>query len=590
MQDTSTIKTNIKNLLNNYNIDAFIFSTTDEYINEYTPDHLKRLSFITNFTGSLALCILGKENNVIFVDGRYTLQAKMEVNTELFEIKPYTLAEITLWITKNLTTDAKIAINTRCTSNKEAKVYYNLCTKTNMNLTYINHHLVDELWHNQPAVVYHKIYIQKEEHQDQSTIHKTQIVSHQLKEKKIDYCIITSLDSIAWILNARGADINFNPMFFAILVVDSNEQLHLFLNKQQVDCQTTDVMLYLKSVATIHNDADFSQFMIALNNNKQIFATTESSPIYYHQFLKANNMNALLIEDPTILLKSIKTPKAILNMQNCHIRDGLYLTKLIYLLSNNLHNNYTELTINEELSKIKAQDPLFIGASFDSIVGINGNGAIIHYRASEKTNKNLTKEDVVLIDCGSQYTDGTTDITRVLSFASVSEEFKNHYTLVLKGHINLASAIFPQGTLGGNLDALARQSLWRNGLNYNHGTGHGVGYALSVHEGPISISSLNNQELLEGMVISNEPGFYLDNNYGIRLENLYVVTKSIYPNFLQLESLSLAPFDVKNINFALLNKEEKIWIEKYHQKVYNILANYLTLEEKSWLKSYMNLT
>jgi Xaa-Pro aminopeptidase len=303
--------------------------------------------------------------------------------------------------------------------------------------------------------------------------------------------------------------------------------------------------------------------------------------------LLQEKFKVVLTEDFCVSEKAIKNPQEINSIKQAHTRDGIYLTKLYYELYQN-PAAFNEISIDTRLGQIKQQDSLYVGESFPSIVGIDSNGAIVHYRATEQTSKPLTENSYLLIDCGSQYLDGTTDITRTFSFNKAEPDFKKHYTLVLKGHINLASAVFRKGSCGSNIDVLARKSLWEHGLDYGHGTGHGIGFFLCVHEGPQSISPANNVELKAGMIVSNEPGFYLENQYGIRLENLYVIKQSIFEGFLCFETLTLAPFDVKNIDFSLMTSNEIAWLDNYHNEVYSKISPHLSEEEKNWLKNFIS--
>lgn len=574
---------NLQQLLISKNLDGFIFSTTDEYLNEYSPDCNNRLEYISNFTGSFGVLLVLQNSACLFVDGRYTLAAKDQVDLSVCDVELFSVENMCNWLIKSSNgKKLTIAINSRITSIDFLALLKNTLQKANTNIMLIENHLVDEIWENRPSKPKQEVFLHDEKYGSLNYKEKIKNISNSLKSNHIDAFLVTALDNIAWLLNIRGSDIPCNPISLSKLIITKNGNVHWFIDT----CKIDKIKEFLPTVF-FHNEEDLESFLTNFIDVK-IFGLSKNSPSYYKFLLEKNNFTLKLTDDFCTLEKALKNNHEITSIKGAHIRDGAYLVKLYHKIFNN-PSSYDEISIDEELSCIKSLDPLYKGSSFDSIVGIDFNGAIVHYHASKQTCKKLTSKSYLLLDCGSQYLDGTTDITRVFSFGVPSEEFKKHYTLVLKGHIAVATLNFKEGTTGSSIDLIARKPLWEYGLDFAHGTGHGIGFYLCVHEGPQSISPLNHVPLQEGMIVSNEPGFYLENHYGIRLENLYVVKKSSHKGFLCFENLSLAPFDIKSINFSMLTAEETAWLENYHNSVYEKLSPLLDNEDKAWLKDFINI-
>ncbi|MDR2008541.1 MAG: aminopeptidase P family protein [Alphaproteobacteria bacterium] len=569
----------LQKLLKTKNLDGFIFSTADEYLNEYVPEYNNRIKYISNFSGSFGILIVLQNSACLFTDSRYTLAAKAQVYPNI-ETNLFSIENISSWLKSKLKEKANIALNSKITSISGFKTYKDLLNNLGMEANLIDYHLVDELWDNRPQKPSTPVYGHDTKYGSLDYKEKVKVIANHLKTHNLDAFLITDLSSIAWLLNIRGNDIPCNPLSLSKLIITSGGEVVWFIDTAKtinIKDSFTNITFYAENAIESY-----------LDNNKSLktFGLSNNSPIYYHNLLQ-KNFQVVAQEDFCVNEKAIKNSQEINSIKQAHIRDGVYLAKLYFELYQN-PTGFNEVSIDARLSQIKQQDKLYMGESFPSIVGIDSNGAIVHYRATPETSKNLTVDSYLLIDCGSQYLDGTTDITRTFSFNSQSAEFKKHYTLVLKGHIALASAIFKKGSRGSNIDILARKPLWDAGLDYGHGTGHGVGFFLCVHEGPQSISPANTVELKAGMVVSNEPGFYLENQYGIRLENLYAIKDSSFEGFLCFETLTLAPFDVKNIDFSLLTSGEIDWLESYHREVFAKVSPYLNDLEREWLKKFIN--
>lgn len=573
----------LQTLLHKLNIDAFIFSTTDEYMSEYVPEAAKRLQYLTEFTGSLALCIVGKKNSAIFVDGRYTLQAKQQVDNTLFTIQSFTIADIEDWLTANLVTNNKIILPEKVTSINFYNQINEICIKHKFQLGTIDYHLVDEIWQNKPIILYNKIV--KHNFASKSYSEKLNSIAKDLQKEKLDWFLCTDLSSIAWLLNLRGNDIEYNPFFLSVALINGKGICKVFLDSTKL---SQEIQNEMKDKVEFLPLSSIDSYINKLFSVKKplLVGLPLSTPYYYLNLLKRKQVKVKIVSNICEEKKAIKDSSDIKHILNAHARDGAYLVKLFAKIYED-PNKYSELSIDESMEVIKKEDPLYCGCSFASIIGVSEHGAIVHYKATSKTNKDLSADDYLLIDCGAQYQDGTTDITRTLSFKKVSKDFKKHYTLVLKGHISLANAIFPKNTKASYIDALARHNLWQEGLDYAHGTGHGVGMFLGVHDGGVSLSANSNMLLKQGMVLSIEPGVYFTAKYGIRLENLYTIAQSNHKDFLCFQVLSMLPFDVKNIDFSLLTTAETNWLNNYHHLVLSSLQPYLDSKHYTWLNNYL---
>lgn len=538
----------LRDSFDNYAIDCFIIPSNDEFQSEYVPDHLNRLKFITSFSGSNGLAIITKTSALFFTDGRYLLQAKQELSDDF---KVYNITDLFKHIPKG-----KIGYDPKLYSLSAIDRYkdYNLVPCEN---------LVDLIWDDKPAFKQSKVFEYPLEYAGQSSDDKRKAIQNHLREKKIDALIITDSSSICWLLNIRAHDVACNPILLSYLILHQNGELELFSNAKDS-----------------YSLKEFSN-RLKLIKNKQVQIDPNSASIW----LKNQLDNPILAEDPCLLSKACKNDIEIEKAKEIHVIDGVAVTKFLYWLDNNIDKK-DELSISSKLLELRQESDLFIYPSFTSISAFAEHGAIIHYSPNEKTNKTLSGDGLFLLDSGGQYYGGTTDITRVIPIGEATHQQKIDFTLVLKGHIALASAVFPEGSSGSDLDVLARQFLWKNGKNYAHGTGHGVGNALGVHEGPQGISKHNKVSLKPGMILSNEPGYYKDGEYGIRIENLMVV-KDLNNGYLSFETLTLAPIDKRLILADMLTMEEKQWLNDYHQKVYQKLSPLLSKQESIWLEGFL---
>ena len=530
----------LREQLKTYNLDAFLIPSNDEFQSEYVPDYANNLKSLIGFTGSNGELLITYNAIVFFTDGRYLLQAKQELLTN---IKILDIANIhdNEFISGNIGFDPK------------------LYTKSQIS-RYLNCNLIpcDNLISLEAKPKPSEIFNYKLKYAGESSIQKLQTLQTYLKQNNLDAIIITDSAIICWLLNVRAHDVACNPILLSYAIYHNDGKFELFSNHKD-SLPLTDFSKHLK-----------------LLENKKIQLDPDSASIWVSNHFKS----PIYKQDPCIIAKACKNKTEINQAKRIHVIDGSALTKLLYWLDKN--PLMTELSLAEKLLEFRSKHPDFLYPSFPTIAGFASNGAIIHYQPKENTNKPLTGDGLLLLDSGGQYFGGTTDITRVIPIGKPTYEQKHNFTLVLKGHIALATAIFPQGTSGGNLDILARQFLLKEGKDYAHGTGHGVGSCLSVHEGPQRISHFSCQALKEGMILSNEPGYYKNGEYGIRIENLMLVVKLANGN-LGFETLSLAPIDKRLILTKLLSKEEKNWLNKYHAKIYKKLSPNLNNQEANWL-------
>lgn len=562
------------------NIYGYILSTQDEYINEYTPIYAKRLMYISGFSGSYGFAIITQDSAALFVDGRYTSQAKNEVNADLFKIIPLSNNNIIKYILENFKKNKdSLAINSKTCDYNFANFLKSALQSNNVPLTFLSTDLIDNIWHDQAPQPISAVSIYKVDYSGEELSSKVAKVTKFLEEENLDALLITQLDNIAWLLNIRGQDIECCPFTLSAAILKKDGTIDLYINEQKLLPEVKD---YFKANKVNYISPNKILSEIQLLKNKTIGFNLESTYFYYKELQEIAKVKILQTNIITNL-KAIKNQLEIQNTKIAHYKDGAALTKLILFLNERIKGSSTlsELEVADEIIKIKSSIENYRGNSFSSIVGVNANSALPHYQAKKNSSGKINQNSTLLIDCGAQYLEGTTDVTRTLSFQEPDNNFKHYFTLVLKGLIRLSSIKFPKKTPCANLDALARQFLWQEGLDYNHGTGHGVGHYLSVHEGPIRLNQICQEPLVEGMILSIEPGFYKENYFGIRIENLVITQEySKNHNFLEFYTLTNAPIDVKNINFSMLTEEEINWLNNYHESVVKNLSTYLDKQEK----------
>ena len=558
----------IRSLLKKNDIQYYILPHSDEYQNEFLPEYSKRLEWISNFSGSAGDIIIGNKEAFLFVDGRYTIQASQEVNRKHFKIYNYSdLSPIDLL--KNKQPKAIGIDGNTITYQRVAHIKKNI--DKGVKIKNIDKNLIDQIWVDKPKKKKSKPFAVG----GKNTSGKVNYIKKYLHNSNADYYLITACDSIAWIFNIRAKDIKYSPLFLSKALIHKSGKCYIFSDFNNSKNIKFGVKIEFRNTLEINN------FVNNLDKKETIICDTNTVSFSLANQIK--NKAKLKIEGDLIqLLKSKKNRLEKNGMIECHKRDGIALTKFIYWIKNNVKNKkISELDAIKYLDNKRKKNEKFFSLSFPTIAGTGSNGAIVHYRANEKTNKTIKTSDLFLVDSGAQYLDGTTDVTRTICFDTPSPEQIEMYTRVLKGHIAVASSKIKYGETGKKLDHLARKPLKEINCNFDHGTGHGVGSFLNVHENPPSISKNSKIKFEDGMIVSNEPGYYKENHYGIRIENL--ILSKLSNGMITFKTITIAPFERLLIDQSLLTTNEINWVNRYHQRVRNILTPSMNSNERDWL-------
>lgn len=571
----------LRNLMQERNIDAYIIYSADPHMSEYLPKEWQERKWISGFTGSAGFVVITQKQAALWTDGRYFVQAPQELkNTEFILMKDGVEGTPNYidWIITQIPKHGTVAANALATSHANWVLLEKKLREQNIQLEDAS--LIQEIWEDKPQPSKNKVFVHPLKWAGQSVEDKLSAIREKMEEKGTSVHIISSLDDVAWTLNLRGSDVACNPVFLGYIVITKNEAI-LFVDLEKL---TTEARKQLDDAYVKMMPYDTFFDYLAHLKNETILLSPQTNQLIYSTL----EGNQRLIESvPGNLMKAQKNPTELKGFRTVMIRDGVAMVKFLYWLKHQVgKESMTEYSVGQKLKAFRAEGENFVGESFGSIIGYLENGAIVHYSAKEENSKEILPQGSILIDSGGQYLEGTTDITRTVALGDVSQAFIDDCTLVLKGMINLSMVKFPKGTRGFHLDAIARLPLWEKGKDYAHGTGHGVGSFMNVHEGPQNIrKDMNPQELLPGMVCSNEPGFYLENHYGIRHENLIAVREvqqSPYGTFYNFETLTICPFDTKVINRNLLTDLEISWLNDYHSWCEEKLAPHLEGEVKEW--------
>ena len=570
----------IQKWMKSNNIDLFLINRTDEFLSEYIASYAERLKWISNFSGSAGRTLILQNKALIFIDGRYTLQAHQQVDSRYFSIE--NLENYWKLLKKNIETNSVIGIDPSLHSNSEIKKIEKLVKENHSSIKYLSKNPIDILWKDQPSYPKSEAFILKEKYSGKSSISKLQEIQSVLESSFVDYYILTSLDSIAWLLNIRGNDIIYTPLILSFAIIPRSGKIELFVDEYKIK----KIKNRIQNITNINSFKRIYEFLSLLNTNKVVGMDEERTAYIFKKICDDNNIITNYLTDPCVYPKAQKNSIELSGARNANIRDGLSITKFLYWLKNEMIIDKTdEIKASDYLCDLRKKNDLFYSFSFDTISAIDEHAALPHYKATHETNLSFRKNSIYLVDSGAQYLDGTTDITRTVILGKPSKEQQDRFTRVLKGHISIALATFKIHTQGSALDPLARKSLLDIGCDYDHGTGHGVGSFLSVHEGPQRISKnqgLSDGEIREGMILSNEPGFYKKKEYGIRTENLIVAYKKTN-NTLGFETISWAPIDIDLIDVSLLTILEKNWLNNYHEIVYLNFHQKLNSNEARWL-------
>ena len=550
-----------------YDIDGYVVPKNDDYFTEYSK--INRLKIISNFSGSAGLAIILKNKNYLFTDGRYTIQSEIE-SGKYFKIVSYEKI-----VNCNLFKNLKLGLDPKLFTHQQIKNYF----LKNNKIKFLSNNLIDEI-KLQKTVNGISFFSLKDEIVGENSKSKINKIVNYLKKNRADNLFVTAPENVAWILNIRGSDSPNSPVPNSRLIINKSKKIFLITEPYKAKKLIKEKIINKNQLVVT---SDLPKKILALSG-KNFIIDNKSCSVFYHNIIKSK-FKIIKREDPTYLLKAIKNNTEIDNMISSHVIDGVALTKFIYWIKKVNKKKITEVDAQIKLEKFRKKSNKYLYPSFETIAGTGKNGAIVHYRAKKGSCRTIRKNDIFLCDSGGQYNYGTTDVTRTICFTKQKQSIKNIYTKVLKGHIAVANTDLKLDNTGIKIDRRARKYLKESKLDYAHGTGHGVGFFLNVHEGPQSISKLNNVKIQEGMILSNEPGFYKKNSYGIRIENLVFVKK--VKKKICFKNLTLAPIEKDLINYNLLTKLEKNYLFKYHLDVYSKLSKYLSLNERKWLASYI---
>lgn len=582
----------LRSLMKEHKVDAYLVPTDDFHCSEYVGEHFKCRKFITGFTGSAGTAVITQTEAGLWTDGRYFIQAAAQLQgtgITLYKMGEEGVPTIEEYLKTTLTAGQCLGFDGRTMTAKYGEALENELKKKEVSIA-CHLDLVGDIWSDRPALSCEPVWALDLKYAGRPRNEKFAAIRKAMAEKKADYFLLTSLDDIAWLLNLRGNDIACNPVFLSYLVM-TQSQIWLFA---QEEAFPAEILKALKQDGvTLQPYNSIYTFVTTLPEGSSVLLDGTSANYTLKKSLPAQ---VRIVEEvnPTLLPKATKNSVEVANMKKAHIRDGVAVTKFIYWLKQNVgKTEITELSAAEKLEEFRSQGEHYIGPSFDPIISYGPHAAIVHYSATPETNVPLQPKGMMLADTGGQYLEGTTDITRTIVLGETTDKEKEYFTRVLRGNLNLAAAKFPYGATGKNLDYLARGPLWEVGADYNHGTGHGVGFLLNVHEGPNSINwkvRPGGKEpcvLEEGMVTSDEPGFYVEGEFGIRHENLIVcqkVDKTEFGQFMCFQYLTLVPFDLDAVVPELMSEKERRLLNSYHKTVYEKISPYMNEEEKVWLK------
>lgn len=575
----------LREVLQKEGVGGFIVPRTDEYQGEYVPPCAERLRWLTGFTGSAGTAIVLADRAVVMSDGRYTIQLKQQVDADLFELADSTQVSPAQWMAANAG-GRTIGYDPRLHTPREVKAWED----KGIAMKPLAANPLDAVWADRPAAPAATVEIFPMTYAGQSAADKLDDIANTIEARKAQAALVTLPDSIAWLLNIRAADIAHIPVALSYGIVSADGMFDWFIDAARVPA---GVMESFGNRVSLRGPEDIGTALEAFSG-KRVMVDERRTSVWFTERLKSASAEIIDAKDPCIAPKARKNRAEQAAMRTAHVRDGVAVTKFLKWISKEgPREKLTELDAEAKLEEFRRMAPEYRDSSFDTIAGFGPNGAIVHYRADEKTNRAIEMWNLLLLDSGAQYMDGTTDITRTIAIGTPTDAMKTHYTLVLKGHIAVSSARFPAGTTGAQIDALARAPLWQHNLDYAHGTGHGVGCYLSVHEEAASLSPRGVEPVEAGMIISNEPGYYREGEYGIRIENLVLCREdgtcvSTGKPMLAFETLTLAPYDRHLIAADMLTPDEKFWLGTYHKRVYAELSPHLDEETREWLKAWIS--
>jgi Xaa-Pro aminopeptidase len=568
-------------------IDAYIVPSSDPHMSEYVAAHWEGRKWLSGFTGSAGTLVITQDSCGLWTDGRYYVQAEKQLEgtgIRLFKFGMEGVKSFTEWIADTLGQGECVGMDGKLFSVSQVRNMEKIFSKKGI-LINKEHDLLMGIWKDRPAIPRETVFVHDMVYAGRTAAQKIEDVREMMAQKGANYHLISSLDDIAWLYNIRGGDVAYNPVAISYALI-SEEKAWLFINEDKVSVPVREHLS--DNGVEIEDYERIESYLSRLGRGDTILLDPQRVNSWLYDSI---GREARIEEDTAIttILKAVKNQVEIENLKKAHIKDGVAMVKFLCWLDNNLSKEeITEITVADKLEEFRSQQENYMGLSFPTIAGYGDHGAIVHYQADEESAYTLKPHGLLLIDSGCQYLEGTTDITRTIALGPTTPQQRSDYTLTLKGNIKLSRTRFLKGATGTNLDILARLYLWEHGIDYKHGTGHGVGYFLNVHEGPQSISPrISTVKLEEGMLVSNEPGVYREGSHGIRIENLLLVAGDIeteFGEFLRFELVTLCPIDLAAVEPDLLDEEEKKWLNQYHERVYNTLGPLLDEKERLWLK------
>lgn len=582
----NTVSEKLKNLrlkMSTASVDYYYVPTRDDHNNEYVPAHWQRRAWLTDFTGSYGEALIGAEKAYLWTDPRYYLQAEMQMDPKQFQLMKQlqgVAAPVSQWLGENAF-NATVGVDPRVISISQKQQWSAVLSRVHGELTTVDENWIDAIWTNQPPLTTNKLLVLDEKYTGMSATEKLKHVRTMMKKIGAETLVISQLDEVAWLYNIRGNDIPFNPLVISYAIVTLQDAF-LFVH---LDCvKQSDLSYFTEQKISLEPYDRVQHALQNLSGNVWVDPATTS----WWVELQLDQAFLILQTSPIVMMKAIKNPTELKGMREAHRIDAIAEIKFLYWIEKNWKKGINEVAAADELEKFRRSDSRCQDLSFDTICGFADHGAIVHYHASPETCHTITDQDMLLVDSGGQYFEGTTDITRTIHLGQPTAEQKRDYTLVLKGHLALRHTPFPDGACGEHINAIARMPLWENFLDFGHGTGHGVGCYLCVHEGPQRIAyGATGVALKPGMIVSNEPGLYFTGKYGIRIENLCEIVACKTDNgasFFTMADLTMVPYARKLIDGRLLSADEIKWIDDYHQAIYDLLKNDLPVDVREWLK------
>jgi Xaa-Pro aminopeptidase len=568
-------------------LDGFVVPRADRQQNEYLPVSEERLAWLTGFTGSAGAAIVLAARAALFVDGRYTVQAKAQIDAKLFSVEHLVDNPPDQWLENNLKSGDKLGYDPWLHTTESAERLRKATAAAGAELVAVDQNPIDALWKDRPAPPAGKVTLRDIKFAGEAAAEKLKRVQAELKKLRADSLVVSDPQNVAWTFNIRGADVAHTPLALAFALIPRDGKPALYVDRGKLDTKTRHA---LEEIAVVRAPGELERDLCQVKD-KSVRLDSASAADALTSFVARVGGKPVRGADPITLMKAVKNHAEIAGSRAAHTRDGVAMARfLAWLDGKTPKGKLTEIDTVEALESFRRESGLLKDISFPTIAGSGPNGAIVHYRVTRASNRTIGKNELFLVDSGAQYEDGTTDITRTIAIGTPSDEMRDRFTRVLKGHIAIASAIFPEGTSGAQLDPLARTSLWQAGLDFDHGTGHGVGSYLSVHEGPARISKLGTVALKRGMILSNEPGYYKTGAYGIRVENLVLVVAAPMPEggekpLNAFETLTLAPIDRRLIDTRMLTAKERNWVDSYHAHVQEVLSPLLDAPTRAWLEA-----